>query len=99
MRVVLAMIAILLAAAQQVRAEAEPFSLTLDELQVAQRFSCGGTCGTVRSCEEAVYLWCVCGYARADGDGDGVPCEKVCGDSTQRNLQKVRELMDQFGCR
>jgi hypothetical protein len=49
----------------------------------------GGTCKTVSSCEEAVALWCG-GYSRADGDGDGIPCENVCGSRTQVNAIKQR---------
>ncbi len=43
-----------------------------------------GQCGTKRlcrqmaSCEEALYYLNSCGVGRLDGDGDGVPCEKLC---------------------
>jgi len=66
---------------------------------LAQNYSCGKTCGAVRSCKEAVYQWCVCGYNRADGDNDGVPCEKICGQSTAANLRKVQSLKAELGCR
>lgn len=49
----------------------------------------GGTCKTVSSCEEAVELWCG-GYSRADGDGDGIPCENVCGSRPQVNAIKQK---------
>lgn len=49
----------------------------------------GGTCKTVNSCEEAVELWCG-GYSRADGDGDGIPCENVCGSRSQVNAIKQK---------
>jgi hypothetical protein len=42
-------------------------------LEMTQRL----TCKSVSTCEEAVELWCG-GYSRADGDGDGIPCENVC---------------------
>lgn len=67
--------------------------------QLTQTYACGKTCGRVRSCREAVYQWCVCGYSRADGDRDGVPCEKVCGQSTRSNLEKVRGFRRELGCR
>ena len=66
---------------------------------LAQSYSCGKTCGKVRSCEEAVYQWCVCGYSRADGDNDGVPCEKVCGQSSAASLRRVNAFKEQFQCR
>lgn len=67
--------------------------------QLAQQYACGRTCGQVSSCREAVYQWCVCGYNRADGDHDGVPCEKVCGQSSASSLARVRGFKDEFGCR
>lgn len=35
-------------------------------------------CGQMNSCDEAQYQLRVCGLSRLDGDGDGVPCEKLC---------------------
>jgi hypothetical protein len=69
-----------------------------EPFQVTQSYSCGRNCGEVRSCREAVYQWCVCGYRRADGDNDGVPCEKVCGQSSSRNISNVRQIMSELGC-
>ncbi len=71
----------------------------IEEYQLAQSYSCGRTCGQVSSCREAVYQWCVCNYRRADGDNDGVPCESVCGQSTQQNIDRVKSLMQELGCR
>lgn len=73
--------------------------MDVSEYLLAQSYSCGKTCGKVRSCEEAVYQWCVCGYSRADGDGDGVPCEKVCGQSSNASLRRVKAFKEQFQCR
>ncbi len=56
---------------------------------VAQR---GGTCQTVSTCREAVELWCG-GYRRADGDNDGIPCERVC-----RSLSEVEAIKQQIDC-
>lgn len=66
---------------------------------VARSVPCSATCGRVSSCREAVYLWCVCNYRRADGDGDGVPCERVCGQSTKKNREKVQAIAKELGCR
>ncbi|WP_120502958.1 excalibur calcium-binding domain-containing protein [Sulfitobacter mediterraneus] len=74
-------------------------SPTSSPIFLTQSYSCGKTCGKVRSCEEAVYQWCVCGYKRADGDNDGVPCEKHCGQSSRTSLARVKSFKKQFGCR
>lgn len=50
------------------------------------------SCKQVDSCEEAVQIWCD-GYRRADGDGDGIPCENVCHSKEQVDL-----LRAQIGC-
>ena len=52
----------------------------------------GRSCKQVSSCEEAVELWCN-GYARADGDDDGIPCETVC-----HSLQQVEQIRKSIGC-
>jgi hypothetical protein len=52
----------------------------------------GLTCKSVSTCEQAVELWCS-GYSRADGDGDGVPCETVC--SSLRQVDRIRAAI---GC-
>ncbi|MFM9913668.1 MAG: thermonuclease family protein [Methylophilaceae bacterium] len=36
-------------------------------------------CSEMTSCEEARYALAQCGVKTLDGDGDGVPCEKLCG--------------------
>jgi hypothetical protein len=42
---------------------------------------CGSkrTCGEMDSCPEANFYLDECGISRLDGDGDGVPCESICG--------------------
>ena len=44
-------------------------------------FNCTGKtkCGEMRTCEEAKFYLNNCGLKRLDGDGDGVPCESLCG--------------------
>jgi len=48
-------------------------------------FACGQKtyCREMASCEEARFYLEQCGLSRLDGDGDGVPCEQLCGDSAQ----------------
>ncbi|MGH0031088.1 MAG: thermonuclease family protein [Myxococcota bacterium] len=45
-------------------------------------FRCGAKryCQEMRSCAEARFHLVECGLTRIDGDGDGVPCEKLCTD-------------------
>jgi hypothetical protein len=50
------------------------------------------SCKQAASCEEAVRMWCG-GYRRADGDGDGIPCEKVC-----HSLEQVQKIREEIGC-
>ncbi|WP_244500481.1 excalibur calcium-binding domain-containing protein [Methyloceanibacter methanicus] len=47
--------------------------------------SCGPkrTCGEMASCAEAVHYLRDCGRGRLDGDGDGIPCETLCGKDRQ----------------
>jgi SH3-like domain-containing protein len=46
-----------------------------------KRMQCSGkrTCGEMNSCAEANFYLDECGVSRLDGDGDGVPCESICG--------------------
>jgi len=50
------------------------------------------SCKQVADCEEAVRIWCD-GYRRADGDGDGIPCENVC-----RSLEEVNAIRQAIDC-
>ena len=45
-------------------------------------FSCGAKtyCREMATCEEARFFLRQCGLTRLDGDGDGVPCEAICGN-------------------
>ncbi|WP_137127126.1 excalibur calcium-binding domain-containing protein [Roseomonas sp. HF4] len=51
-------------------------------------FACGTKryCTQMTSCAEAMFHFQVCGLRRLDGDSDGVPCERLCGQgrSTRR---------------
>ena len=44
-------------------------------------FSCtpSKTCSRMETCEEALHHLTVCGNKRLDGDGDGIPCQSLCG--------------------
>lgn len=48
----------------------------------AQSFKCDGktTCGEMTSCEEARFYLNLCGTIGLDGNGDGVPCNALCGE-------------------
>jgi endonuclease YncB( thermonuclease family) len=57
----------------------------LSPVPAAKGSAVGGfTCGTKRycremaSCAEARFYLSQCGLTRLDGDGDGIPCEKLC---------------------
>lgn len=55
-----------------------------DQRQVAQNWSCDArkTCGKIRSCDEAMWYLENCSWGgRLDGDGDGAPCESLCGSN------------------
>jgi endonuclease YncB( thermonuclease family) len=43
-------------------------------------FTCSGKkyCREMSSCDEAKFYLHYCGLSRLDGDGDGIPCEKLC---------------------
>lgn len=40
---------------------------------------CSKKCAAMSSCEEAYFQLQQCGCGIRDGDGDGVPCENICG--------------------
>lgn len=44
---------------------------------------CKRHCAQMTSCEEARRYLALCGGSTLDGDGDGVPCEKLCGGTKQ----------------
>ena len=50
------------------------------------------TCKSYSNCRQAVIEWCA-GHPRADGDGDGIPCENVCS-----SLQQVNQIRAEIGC-
>jgi hypothetical protein len=55
----------------------------------AHAFDCAEKyCKATSSCAEAHYHLTVCGEWARDGDGDGIPCENVCG----KTLDEYRRL-------
>lgn len=50
-------------------------------------------CKDYADCREAVIAWCAGRLPGADRDGDGIPCEIVCG-----SLDEVRAIMAEIGC-
>lgn len=58
-----------------------PRSRSLERPRAKRGLQCSGkrTCGEMDSCAEANFYLDQCGVSRLDGDGDGVPCESICG--------------------
>lgn len=51
----------------------------------AKEYECSKrTCKQMDSCEEARYHLKYCGMDQLDRDGDGVPCESICGGKKKR---------------
>lgn len=66
------------------------FSSSID----AQSQTCGQRrpyCKSLSSCKEALFFLEVCGYKKLDRDGDGIPCESICG----KRLTPVLKAMKQ----
>lgn len=58
----------------------DPLTPIIEEAS-GSKFSCSPskTCPQMNSCEEAYYHLNECGDTARDRDGDGVPCENICG--------------------
>ncbi len=50
-------------------------------------------CADYSSCREAVIAWCEGKHPRADGDGDGIPCENVC-----KSRDQVEKIKKEINC-
>ncbi len=59
------------------------------ETFVGPAYASSWRCKHATSCDEAVREWCG-GYADADRDNDGIPCENVCKSREQVNTAKKR---------
>ncbi len=66
-------------------------SLTAASAQVRAP-SCGNRkyCTQMIDCAEAYYQFAVCGDTARDGDGDGIPCENVCGKTLEIMHERLR---------
>ncbi len=64
----------------RVAAQPQGFFRSLVDLTKAT-LQCAGKprCGDLRSCDDAYFYLPWCALHRLDGDGDGVPCERLCG--------------------
>lgn len=53
----------------------------------ASGIACGSKkhCSQMSSCEEARHYLAQCGHKTLDGNGDGVPCEKLCSPKESKN--------------
>lgn len=52
------------------------------------KYSCDDAipyCKDMQSCEQAKFYLNQCGITRLDRDGDGVPCESICGKGKKKN--------------
>ncbi len=54
-------------------------------------WACGAKryCKDMINCAEATYYLPVCGLKRLDRDGDGIPCEKICGKTAAVHKRRV----------
>ena len=54
-------------------------------------FDCAETsCKQIKTCAEAHYKLTICGHTKRDADGDGIPCEDICGKDTATYLARVK---------
>jgi hypothetical protein len=60
---------------------APAFHIIAPASQQAELRKCGTKrfCKQMTSCEEAKFYLTTCGVSSLDGDGDGIPCESLCG--------------------
>jgi hypothetical protein len=65
-------------------------AVALDFTSAAGAFDCAEKyCTQMSGCAEAHHHFTVCGEAERDADGDGIPCENVCG----KTLEEYRRLL------
>lgn len=69
-------------------------------------------CGEMRNCAEATYYLRTCGHSARDGNGNGIPCEKLCGKTSEAfesrlaaqgynggTTQIIQRLSGSFNCK
>ncbi|MDO4698167.1 MAG: excalibur calcium-binding domain-containing protein [Pasteurellaceae bacterium] len=65
---------------------------------IATEYDCDRKyCKAMGSCDEAYYQLQICGFTGLDRDGDGVPCENICGKGgkkqSKKSKQKIKALL------
>ena len=48
-------------------------------------------CKNISSCHDALYYLEICGMRRLDRDGDGIPCEDVCGQKLTPQILSLKQ--------
>lgn len=62
--------------------------------QSARAFDCIETkCPQMSTCAQAHYKLTVCGHKKRDADGDGIPCEDLCGSDMATYQARVKAQM------
>lgn len=72
-------------------------TLGLFSINANAQYDCnsGKYCKEMASCDEAYYKLKVCGIDRLDRDGDGVPCENVCGKGGKKQSKQSKKAIDE----
>ena len=76
-----------------VRSNMEMLAACLIGLLLITTAAEAAACRDYRTCRQAVENWCAGNHPRADGDGDGIPCENVC-----RSKAIVDKIRVEIGC-
>lgn len=67
------------------------FSVLLFISPTVLAYSCDTTrpyCKDMQSCEQAKFYLNQCGVSKLDRDGDGIPCENICGKKGKSNKKE-----------
>lgn len=68
--------------------------------QPASAFDCAETlCPDIATCAEAAHKLLVCGHSDRDRDGDGIPCETLCGGDLETYRARVAATMPALAAR
>jgi hypothetical protein len=54
-------------------------------------------CTEMTDCAEADYYFRKCGHAKRDADGDGIPCESLCGATMEIYVERRASGGQSFG--
>jgi hypothetical protein len=54
-------------------------------------------CKNISSCLDAMYYLEICGLRRLDRDGDGIPCEDVCGQKFTPQILDLKQKLKAQG--